>query len=87
MKRFDTRCVGANVEDLMKEIISSSRTSIWYGYMLLLNTQRNDLVSDIVIKIAYTEVVKSSLPNLSEKRQAVSCYGRYYLIREQKCNL
>ena len=71
----------------MKEIISSSRKSIRSGYMLLVNAQRNDLGSDIVIKMAYTEVVESSLPNLSEKRQAVSCHGRNYLVREEKCNL
>ena len=45
----------------MKEIISSSRMLIWSGYMLLTNTQRNDPGSDIVIKIAYTEVVESNL--------------------------
>ena len=68
MKQFDSRCVGANDEDFMKEIISSSRTLIQSGYMLLMNTQRNDPGSDIVIKMAYTEVVECSLPNLSEKR-------------------
>ena len=83
MKWFDSRCVGANVVDFMKEIISSSRTSIRSGYMLLRNTQRNDLGSDIVIKMAYTEVVESSLPNLSEKRQAVSCHGRNYLRNDK----
>ena len=67
MKWFDSRCVGANVVDFMKEIISSSRTSIQSWYMLLTNTQRNDLGSDIVIKIVYTEVVESLL-NLLEKR-------------------
>ena len=75
MKWFDSRCVGANDEDFMKEIISSSRTMIRSGYMLLVNTQRNDPGSDIVIKMAYTEV-ESSLPNLSEKRQAVNCHSR-----------
>ena len=79
MKWFDSRCVGTNHEDFMKEIISGSRTSIWSGYMLLMNTQRNDPGSDIVIKIAYTEVVESNLPNLLEKRRAVSCHGRISL--------
>ena len=68
MKWFDSRCIGANDEDFLTEIISSSRTSIRSGYMLLTNNQRNDPGSDIVIKMAYTEVVESSLPNLSEKR-------------------
>ena len=76
MKWFDSKCVGANDGDFMKEIISGSRMLIRSGYMLLTNTQRNDPGSDIVIKMAYTEVVESSLPNLSEKRQAVSCHGR-----------
>ena len=68
MKWFDSRCVGTNNEDFVKEIISSSRTLIWSGYILLTNTQRNDPGSDIVIKMAYTEVVEGNLPNLSEKR-------------------
>ena len=83
MKRFDSKCVGANVVDFMKEIISGSRTLIRSGYMLLMNTQRNDLGSDIVIKMAYTEVVESSLPNLLEKRRAVSCHGRNNLRNDK----
>ena len=83
MKWFNSRCVGANVVDSVKEIISGSRTSIRSGYMLLTNTQRNDLGSDIVIKMAYTEVVENSLPNLSKKRQAVSCHGRNYLRNDK----
>ena len=68
MKWFDSRCVGTNNEDFVKEIISSSRMSIWSRYILLTNTQRNDPGSDIVIEMAYTEVVEGNLPNLSEKR-------------------
>ena len=74
MKWFDSRCVGTNNEDFVKEIISSSRTSIWSGYILLMNTQRNDPGSDIGVEMAYTEVVEGNLPNLSEKRRTVSCH-------------